>query len=241
MKMKKENTKPLPDMDLSEELQRLIISQGADLCGFADLTKETEQLRLEYGEAWKDYPYAISFAINFPHAVVDQLLDAPTLTYLAWYDKINDKLNEIALLTTNWLEARGYAAFPIPASQRAGEDKLAAIFSHRAAARLAGLGWIGKSGNLNTPDRGPRQRLATILTDAHLVTGEPIEKDCGNCTACRDICPAQAILGVNWSENQDLKERLNPEACDRYLNEMRHTLGKRICGLCLAVCPWGRK
>jgi len=226
---------------LSEELYRLIISQGADICGFADLNQEQEMLNLEYGDAWKDYPCAISFAINFPHAVVDQLLDAPTLTYLAWYDKINDKLNEIALLTSNWLEARGYRAFPIPASQRAGEDKLSAIFSHRAAARLAGLGWIGKSGNLNTPDRGPRQRFTTILTDAPLVTGKPMEKDCGTCTACRDICPAKAILGVNWAPDQDMKERLDPEACDRYLNEMRHTFGKRICGLCLAVCPWGRK
>ena len=83
------------------------------------------------------------------------------------YDTVNDLLDTIALRLSNSLQRQGYRAFPIPASKRAVVDeRVAAIFSHKLAAHMAGLGWIGKSCLLITPEAGPRVRWATVLTDA---------------------------------------------------------------------------
>ncbi|MDR2711885.1 MAG: 4Fe-4S dicluster domain-containing protein [Clostridiales bacterium] len=212
-----------------------------DLFGVADLTACPADLDYEYGNIWNTYSRAISLAAYFPAAIVTQLQQGPSYTYLAYYDIINAHLNAVSLKLANFLTKQGFAAFPVPASQRVSPDKLAGIFSHRWAARLAGLGWIGKSGNLINPQVGPYLRLATVLTDAPLAPGVPLASRCGDCQICQKHCPAQAIKGINWQEGQALAERLNAGACNTYLTEMRQTFGKRICGRCVAFCPFGAK
>ena len=89
--------------------------------------------------------------------------------------------------------------------------------SLRIAAVLAGLGEMGWSKVLLTPQFGPRQRLGLILTDAEL---EPdpvrINRICDRCKICVRDCPGNAIdpkkgntitapgAGVSWECN-DLK------------------------------------
>ncbi|MEE0776905.1 MAG: 4Fe-4S double cluster binding domain-containing protein, partial [Bacillota bacterium] len=147
----------------------------------------------------------------------------------------------IGLIVNNRLEREGFMAFPIPASQRTGENKEGGIFSHRMAAQMAGLGWIGKNCSLVSPQNGPRLRLATVLTNAPLEPDHPMENRCGGCTKCRDICPAGAILGKTFDADDDLSQRFDFFKCDSYLSETRQTFGKRICGRCVAVCPYGKK
>ena len=60
-------------------------------------------------------------------------------------------------------------------------------------------------------------------------------------TPGRDVCPAGAIKGVLYHEGQPLEDRLDVFACDRYLQEQRLSFGKRICGLCIAACPYGKR
>lgn len=240
MDAEKNSQEIIPAKEVNIALEQLLIAQQADHYGFADLTPYQKELEEAYGGMWQDYPRAVSFGVNFPIQVVEGLLKAPSRTYLYYYEVLNDRLNQIALSLTGWLENQGYLAFPIPASQREGEDKLAGIFSHRMAAYLAGLGWIGKNSSLIHPQVGPRLRLGTVLTDAPLVCDAPMEGRCGTCRACRDICPPKAILGQEWELHQPLEERLDVFACDRHLQSMRRAFGKRICGLCIAACPYGR-
>jgi len=68
-------------------------------------------------------------------------------------------------------------------------------FQFRIAAYICGLGEIGHSKNFLTPEYGPRQRFAFILTDAPLAP-DPIYKGpalCDRCMACAAECPARAI------------------------------------------------
>ncbi len=214
---------------------------GASCWGVADLAAISEDMQAEYGDAWADYPRAVSVGVFFPAAVIEQLADAPTLTYQAYYDIVNARLNDIALRTTLLLEKAGYRAFPVPASQRIGKFKEAAIFSHRTAAHLAGLGWIGRSLSLINPQAGPRIRLVTVLTDAPLTPSEQLEFGCPpGCTACRDACPSGAILGVEYAEGQEISQRFDRARCAGYLREVRQAFGKEICGRCLAACPFGK-
>ncbi len=226
---------------LTEKIKSLALSYGADLCGIADLSHKREEIGDFFGASFRDYPRAVSVAVFMPNQVLDELLEGPTHTYLAYYDIANALLNEICFKLNKDLEKMGYRAFPIPASQRSGVHRQRAIFSHRLAAAEAGLGWIGKSCSLINEEVGPRLRLGTVLTDAPLTPDQPVKNRCGDCQKCRDICPPGAILGRSYQPGEPLEMRFDFDQCENYLAETRQVFGKRICGRCIAVCPWGRK
>jgi epoxyqueuosine reductase QueG len=225
----------------TEELRSYLLFLGAHKIGFADLVPHRTWLECEYGEEWLDYPRAISIAVNFPRAVLDEVAFGPTLTYVRYYEAVNTALDRISFYGAEWLDARGYKSYPIPASQMVGKNHLRGIFSHRAAARIAGLGWVGKSCSIITPDRGPRQRFCTIMTDAPLPGSKPIAPRCGSCRRCAEICPVQAIKGIPWQDGQSINDRLDVAACHEFLMGIRKTFGKSVCGRCLAVCQVGSK
>jgi epoxyqueuosine reductase QueG len=227
--------------ELKAQLASLAKRRGADLFGVADLAPVKPYIEATYGDALLHLSQAIVMALFYPRGVVNQLTEGPTHTYLYYYKVLNTRLDDMALEAAVLLEHLGYEAFPIPASQRVTKDKLAGIFSHRLAASLAGLGWIGRSCALINPQVGPRLRLVTVLTDAPLPPDQPMEVRCGTCQACVEICPAKAIQGALFKGEDPLEVRLHPGKCDEYLSKVRLSFGKRVCGLCLAVCPWGKK
>lgn len=228
-------------MDLKETLRELCLSWGADGFGIADFTPYEKELAALYGEKFQGLTRGVSLLVRLPNAVVDEVLEHPAHIYLAYYDIANALLNQMALRLSNYLEKQGYRTYPVPASQRLGEEKEGGVFSHRMAASLAGLGWIGKSCALVTPEVGPRVRLVTVLTDAPLSGDAPMENRCGDCQVCTKACPGEAIVGRNFNREDALSERFLFHKCDDYLSEMRQTFGKRTCGRCIAVCPYGRK
>lgn len=65
----------------------------------------------------------------------------------------------------------------------------------RIAAFLAGLGEIGYSKIMLTPQFGPRQRFGIIITEAELEPDSIYDGPqlCNRCMACVDNCPADAI------------------------------------------------
>lgn len=225
-------------MDVQARVADLVTSGGGDLWGVADLggvnplPGDGERVDLA------PYPRAITVALAFPRTVIQDLLKGPSHTYLYFYNVMNSRLDDIALRLSNSLQFAGYASYPIPASQRHGKDRMQSIFSHRMAAHLAGLGWIGKSSCLVTPLAGPRVRLVTVLTDAPLAPGRPMESRCSDCRACAEACPPGAIKGLDYAE-QPLSERFDPHACSSYKDRIRDSWGKRCCGRCLAACPVG--
>lgn len=65
----------------------------------------------------------------------------------------------------------------------------------RIAAYLCGLGEIGYSKMLLTPEFGPRQRVGIIITEAELEPDPIMEPGtlCNKCMACATACPGGAI------------------------------------------------
>ena len=227
---------------ISKELKEFALSLGASKAAFADLRPYAEDIAKLYGDRWDEYPYAVSIAMNLPSAVVREIASkGPTETYAQYYETANAMLDFITLRISDWLETRGFSAFPIPATERLNtKDELHEIFSNRAAAHLAGLGWIGRSCCLITPDRGPMQRLATILTDAPLECGTPMESRCGSCEQCVKACPPGALTGKKWEPGQDISERLDAARCNAHLKSNVKVYGEYVCGYCVSVCPWGK-
>ncbi len=146
------------------------------------------------------------------------------------------------------LRAMGYRYFCIPPdSDRVRNTKkfassLYPLFTHKMAAALAGLGWIGRNGLLINPVYGPRLSLATVLTDAPLQTDAPAVRSlCGDCTLCMDFCPSHAISGTDWSWGEPYAELVKTKRCAAHKGSTRKTKGKPNCGLCINICPYGRK
>jgi len=225
---------------LKEQLRKKANYMGADLFGVADLEKAKPYIKDNYGLEFSKYPSAVSIGVFFPKEIIRLLEEGPQQVYSYYYSVINQKLDEISLLLANHLERMGYKVFPIPASQQLLTNKYKGIFSHKLAASLAGLGWIGKSCCLINEQVGPRLRLATILTNAPLEPDTPTNNKCGSCTACVKACTPQAIIGVAFNPDDILSKRFDPKACDDYFDYVKSRHGIGNCGKCIAACPWGR-
>lgn len=140
------------------------------------------------------------------------------------------------------LERAGYRTVPVPASQILDDEKLIGLVSHKLVGHQAGLGWIGKNALLITPQVGPRLRLGTVLTDAPLIPGTPMDDQCGDCRACVDACPPKALLGRNFHAEDERAARVKVDMCEAYRHHLKKNVtGVQACGMCLYACPVGRR
>ena len=237
--MRKDNKKH----DYTEKIKDTIIQLGANCVGVAD-TEPLKRLTLNPPNLLDSFSRAISIALRLPSAAFEQIIDQPTPLYSSIYQTANRILDEIAFHTTNIIQTDGFKGLPIPASQVLDREHWYGAITHKAVGRMAGLGWQGKSLLLVNPYYGPRIRLATVLTDAPLKADSPIKNLCGECTLCRDACPAGAIKGVGTKTNYKSRdEALYFSRCVEKLVDEFSTLpnvGVPICGICINVCPFGR-
>jgi epoxyqueuosine reductase len=235
-------------MYVSDRIKVTVDAWGADFFGVAELSPAYDAILAQGGPDVAGYPRALCLGIALLHTIVDQLpqrADRAVATNYRHhaYDVVNQRLDLLSSLLASVLQGENYRALPIPASKRVDDKRLCGAFSHKMAAHLAGLGWIGKSCLLVTPEVGPRVRWATILTDAPLAaTGKPTEELCGDCTLCVDVCPVHAFTGEPFREFEPREQRFDASKCDRYFTAMRKkNPDTAVCGLCLYVCPHGNR
>ncbi len=231
-------------MDLGNELKAAAAELGADLFGVADLSAARQAIEAQGGELVAAYPRAVSFGVRLVDGTVDELPrhEDPVAirTYRGLYDVVNRTLDAISLSLAKRIERAEFRAWPV-FNIIIDSEKLAGAFSHKLAAHMAGLGWIGRSCLLITPAHGPRLRLGTVLTDAPLPTGEPMPSRCGDCRDCVDICPPRAFTGAQFDPAEPREARFRAHLCDRYMASRRERMGEGLCGLCVYVCPHGRR
>jgi epoxyqueuosine reductase len=111
----------------------------------------------------------------------------------------------------------------------------------KAWAEEAGLGWIGKNGNLIHRRRGSWLLLGHLLTTVELPADRPAEPLCGSCSRCLVACPTGAIpepfvvdarrcLAFHTIENRDSHLPATITA----------KLGNWVagCDICQDICPW---
>lgn len=233
-------------MRLEERIRQIIEAENADFFGVADLTIAREEIERQGGEAVSHFPRAVSIGIRIPDAIVDLLPEREKrsigVSYkIHCYDTINRRLDYIGSRIASVLQQQGYRAFPVPTAERVDDERICAIFSQKLAAHLAGLGWIGKSCLLVTPEAGPRVRFTSVLTDAPLKAGKPMETRCGDCTECVDSCPMHAFSGRNFDPAEPREARYDARKCEAYFKAMEKQGRPAVCGMCLYACPRGRK
>jgi epoxyqueuosine reductase len=231
---------------LYTDLLALASSLGAFRLGVGDLA-ELAGLPTQPPDLLASYRRGISLLVRLDDAVVDGLLPphnprpgVPTPEYARLYEWANRRLDEMAAQVVRFLEGRLYRAEAIPASETL-QDQRGAL-PHKAVARQAGLGWIGRHLLLIVPGAGPRVRLATVLTDAPLPAGRPTAGDCGACRLCLESCPVRALRFTPYEEYPERAAALDVAACAARLAAFRRdpAVGRSVCGMCMAVCPAGR-
>lgn len=233
---------------LNNELKRILDNFHINYFGVADISGYEKEIIKFGGEIVKGYKYGISIGIVIPDTIVDGLknrhdINTAAIYYSHGYDIINDRLNSITSIISSYLNNKGYDTLPIEAANRVDIENAIPTVSHKMIANLAGLGWIGKNCLLITPEHGPRLRLSSLLTNAPLkITGIKIEPKCTDCMECTKICPVNAIKGVNFNINDEREVRIDFKKCHDYFEEMKKYPGRKpVCGMCLYVCPYGRK
>jgi epoxyqueuosine reductase len=223
---------------LNAELKKLLVSEGASLVGFANL-KEIE------AEAQENFPAAISIAVRLDPGVMAGIRQGPTKAYHAEYQHHNELLAGLGQAAEQFLKDRGYEARALLVASGEDEATLATRLPHKTVATRAGLGWIGKCALLVTKEFGSALRFTTVLTDAPLSVGSPVNKSlCGRCTDCVDACPAQAPTGRDWEVGLPRESFYDAFACHDTARERAfRMIGVRvsICGLCIVACPWTQK
>ena len=225
-------------MELLKELESNILSYGASFAGFSFVKDHLS-------DELKELEYAVTIGVRLSDFIIDQIHNAPTYTYFHHYRMVNSLIDEITLKTGLLLQEKGYKYFPIAASQSVTHPTMeyCGVFPHKTAAVLSGLGWIGKSGLFINPDFGPRVRLGTVLTNAELKRDNDVLKSrCGTCSICVESCPAQAIKGKNWSVGTERSDLIDAAVCSKYMMKKFGSIGRgSVCGICVKVCPFGKK
>ncbi|MCW8926864.1 MAG: tRNA epoxyqueuosine(34) reductase QueG [Xanthomonadales bacterium] len=112
----------------------------------------------------------------------------------------------------------------------------------KALAEKAGLGWIGKHSNVINKNAGSWFFLGEIFTDLPLPLDSIADNHCGDCSACLDVCPTQAIVAPYTVDARRCISYLTIEFHGSIPVELRGLMGNRVygCDDCQLVCPWNR-
>ncbi len=223
---------------LSTEIRKRLIEKGASMVEFADLKDIPENQR-------EGYRYGISIAVALDPSIIAGIGDGPTKDYYDEYIRKNNLLDELDEYAAEIIKSHGFRALPkVRKSVTTDKTILETTLPHKTVATRAGIGWIGKCALLVTKEFGSAVRLSSVLTDAELEVALPTnESKCGACNMCENLCPADAVLGVNWKVNMDRDKYFNAFKCRDEGRKRSDKLGieERICGRCILACPWTQK
>ena len=245
---------------LSNDVKSFLKQKGVDLVGIA-LIEGIRNPLIDKNLIIKKMP-SIKSIIVFGKRYLDSILDSKSTQALAIHSSfVRSFLEKIAYDLAIFLSDKGYFAstidpdsFPLDKLQEAiapiyraqkwfkdienhiykrenlfGEIPLVPI------AQEAGLGWIGKSGMLITPQFGPRLRLNAVLTNASLNPDKPFNQNlCGSCSVCIKTCIGNAINENGYDPVKCFKNEVEN-------GEVLIGIPYKICkALCLINCPVGK-
>ncbi len=148
-----------------------------------------------------------------------------------YHKLLRNRLQKLADKITTEIGPFGYRAFV---------DSAPVL--EKAIAEKAGLGWIGKHSNLINRGAGSWFFLGEIYTDLPLPIDKVSSAHCGNCHACLDICPTQAIVAPYEVDARRCISYLTIELHGSIPEHLRPLIGNRIygCDDCQLICPWNR-
>ncbi len=180
--------------------------------------------------------YAIALSVQMS---LDNLQCSPTAISSAGSSMGYSRCEFLVAGLAEFIRGLGYVAIP----------SVNDLGSSVAIAVDAGLGELGRTNRLITPEFGPCVRLCKVLTDLPLATDRPIDfgllEFCKVCKRCAEACPSKSLSFDDEPDFQVKGEWNNPghqawfedsPKCLAFWQES--TSG---CSTCIPVCPWSKK
>jgi len=226
---------------LKDHIRAFCEARGADLVGFASAERwdDAGEVPPDFRPQaiWPPARTVIVIGLEMPLPIVEA---TPSVLHKELYRTANRELDALAYGLTRHLNRMGHASFffgrDVYASLKALREEPIAAFSHVMAAKYAGLGTIGASHCLLTPEFGPRVRFVSVFTAAAIPPDPLVEKDlCVKCGLCCQCCPKKALKMRNDRvlADYDKMECLG-------MAEVLTRRGCYPCGICTKVCPVGK-
>lgn len=205
----------------SEIVKKAAIEAGADLCTIGSIDRWKDVPKNENPASI--IPGAKSVICIAFRTQRGALRGAKEKTYYSAYSIANffDLNRVIAPMVqrkiANLLEDRGYETVPVqyyahnlgrntgdPMFDDDGEEKASpeVFINFRTSGVLCGMGQIGHSRVLLTPEFGPAQRIYFLITEAELEPDPIITGICDGCMECVRKCPAHAL---DYENNDNLE------------------------------------
>jgi len=112
----------------------------------------------------------------------------------------------------------------------------------KAWARESGIGWMGKHSNLINREMGSFFFIAELILDLELELDTPIKDYCGDCTACIDACPTDAIYEPYKVDGSKCISYFTIELKSSIPTDVQGQFEDWVfgCDICQDVCPWNR-
>ena len=221
---------------LDEDAKRLESWLHKGMHGSMQYMEDHFNLRIDPSKLVPGAKSVITFLLNYFPAQ-QQSTNAPKISKYAFgndYHEVIRKKLKLFLLQINEqigeVHGRGFVD--------------SAPVLERAWAQKAGIGWVGKNGNLITKQSGSFFFIATLIVDLELVYDDAFAKDyCGTCTRCIDECPTDAILPDKVIDGSkcisyftiELKDALIPDTMKGKFDNWMFG-----CDVCQDACPWNR-
>jgi epoxyqueuosine reductase len=190
----------------------------------------------------------LNYNSSLPYSTQQQPEPAGASAPQGWLSRYawGDDYHEVLWGKLNAMVAEMKAHFAQPFEARAYADT--GPIHERAAARHAGLGWIGKHTLLINQSEGSWLFLGAILTTLPLAptlgATDSLPADrCGTCRACIEACPTQAIVEPYVLDASRCIAYLTIEHRGTIPEQLREPIGRHVfgCDICQDVCPWNRK
>lgn len=203
--------KQMGTIEVEKQIVDHALKMGADLAGIADagMLKSSPSHRIfkkigmnqgAVGSKEIDKNFDIQWPENALSALVIAVAHPVKQPELDWWQGKgtlgNDKLIAVNRKMKIWIEQSfNIKTWPLPYHIESG-----GIFLKDAAV-LAGLGCIGKSNMLVTPEFGPRIRFRAMLLSAALKSDGPSTfNPCSKCDSpCRSACPQKAFDQIEYT------------------------------------------
>ena len=234
---------------------------GFDLCGVAPPAAASE---LEFLREWLDRGYAgemqymartaarradaravlpsarsvvmlgVVYNTDRPYSIERADPREAKIARYAWGDDYHCVIGARLEALTSWMRAAAGAGFEAKAYVDTGPVQ------ERGYAQQAGLGWIGKSTCLISPEMGSWLFLAAIICSEPLDPDAPGLDRCGTCTLCLEACPTGAIVAPRVLDARRCLSYLTIELRGAMPEPLRADTGGHVfgCDICQDVCPW---
>jgi reductive dehalogenase len=180
--------------------------------------------------SWLKYAVVIIVEMDYEDIKRSPALDASTSLGYA-------KMSFVAASLATYIRQFGYHALP------SGNDFGVNI----PLAIDAGLGELGRHGQLITERYGPRVRISKVYTDLPLEKDPPVDLGvqafCEKCRLCAEHCPSGAIMKGDrtdepWDESNNINVLKWPIKAMRCMHWWEKN--KSHCSNCIRVCPFNK-